>query len=359
MSAREAQAALQEGNALNAGGQVQAAIAAYRRAVGHHPEFGAAHYNLGVALRRAREWRGAALAFRQAARLDPRDYDAVQSVATTLAEAVQAGVDPFPVSPPPVDTGAPREGVSIVVCSIDEAKLARMQASFRAALAGRDHEFVVIRDARSLAEAYTRGLALCRHEWVVFSHDDVELASERPFDAIGAALSECDVVGVAGTRLVSGPAVMWAGHPHLRGWVAHPAADGEGAWDASLYSLDAGLQRGIQALDGLMFATRREVVRRVGFDAQAFDGFHFYDLDFTYRAYLQGLRLAVTTDAIAIHASAGHFGDAWKRYAERFAAKFPALRSPAGDYHAYGVRLRSTPHLLGFYRALRGLAQHE
>jgi glycosyl transferase family 2/tetratricopeptide repeat protein len=354
VSARDAQVALQEGNALNAGGQVQAAIAAYRRALGHHPEFGAAHYNLGVALRRARDWRGAALAFRHAARLDASDFDAVQGVAAALADAVQAGEEPFP-APAAKALSGPREGVSIVVCSIDDTKLARMRSSFTAALAGRDHEFIVIRDARSLAEAYTRGLALCRHEWVVFSHDDVELASERPFDVLAAALAECDVVGVAGSRLVSGPAVTWAGHPHVHGWVAYPAKDAQPAWDASFFSLEGGLLHGMQALDGLLFATRREVVRRVGFDARTFDGFHFYDLDFTYRAHLQGMRLAVTTDAIAIHASGGQFGAEWKRYAERFEAKFPALRTPVGDYHAYGVRLRSTGHVLGFYRALRGL----
>ena len=90
MRVREAQSALQEGNAFNASGQVDAAIAAYRRAIGHHPVFGAAHYNLGIALRRARDWRGAALAFRQAARLDPRDYDAVQKAADTAVAARRA-----------------------------------------------------------------------------------------------------------------------------------------------------------------------------------------------------------------------------------------------------------------------------
>ena len=45
------------------------------------------------------------------------------------------------------------------------------------------------------------------------------------------------------------------------------------------------------------------------------------------------------------------------RDAERFSAKFPALRTPAGDYHAYGVRLHSTDHVLRFYRALRGLGE--
>jgi GT2 family glycosyltransferase len=111
----------------------------------------------------------------------------------------------------------------------------------------------------------------------------------------------------------------------------------------------------MQALDGLLLATRRGVAQRVGFDAATFDGFHFYDLDFTYRAHLLGLRLAVTTDVIAVHASTGNFGEAWQRYVERFRAKFPALVAPAGKHHAYGERFRTPGEVVRFYDALRGL----
>lgn len=355
MRVHDAQAALTEGNALHASGQVEEAIAAYRRAIGHDERFTAAYYNLGLTLRRAQDYRGAALAFRTAARLEPRDFEATHKVVATLAEAVHAGVQPFAESALPGDDASWREGVSIVVCSIDEARLARMRSSFTTALTGRDHEFIVIRDARSLAEAYTRALDLCRHEIVVFAHDDVELASFRPFDLIAAALQGNDIVGVAGTRHVCGPAVMWAGHPHVHGWVAYPAREGDAGWDASLFSLEGGLLGGMRALDGLIFATRREVVRRVGFDAAIFDGFHFYDLDFTYRAWRAGLRLAVCTDVIAIHASEGHFGADWQRYAGRFKAKFPELQASVGDYHAYGARFGTREAMLRFYAALRGL----
>lgn len=350
-----AQAALKEGNVLNASGRIDEAIAAYRRAIGHDRDFAAAYYNLGIALRRARDWRGAALAFRSASRLDPRDFDSIQNVVATLAEAVHADALAFPAPEPAGLDASWRDGVSIVVCSIDEARLAKMRASFTAALAGRDHEFVVIRDARSLSEAYTRALDRCTHDIVVFSHDDVELVSRRPFDHLTAALRASDIVGLAGSRLVTGPAVMWAGHPHVHGGVAYPAPDTPNAWDASLFSLEQGLLEGMQALDGFLFATRREAVRQVGFDARAFDGFHFYDLDFTYRAHRAGLRLAITTEVVAIHASSGKFGGDWQRYAARFTEKFPALDAPAGDYHAYGARLASRDELLRFYAALRGL----
>ncbi|HSN22197.1 MAG TPA: tetratricopeptide repeat protein, partial [Usitatibacter sp.] len=192
----EAARAVSEGNRLRKEGRLAEAVSAYRRAVALSPEAGDAHYNLGIALREAGELREAALEFRAAARLDPRDMDAVQNVVETLARAAERGARLFPAvaaAPPP--SAAP---FSIVVCSAHDDRLARMQASFRAALAGRDHEFVVIRDARSLSEGYQRGLAAARHERVVLCHDDVELASADPFAALQRALEGHNIVGLAG-----------------------------------------------------------------------------------------------------------------------------------------------------------------
>ena len=354
MSVAEAQAAIREGNALLASGRVAEAADAFRRALGAGGPPGPASYNLGVALRRAGDWRGAVLAFRAAARADPGDFDAMQNVVTTLGQAIRAGSQPFAGAAAAPIQGAMRP-MTIVVCSVDEARLARMRASFEAALGARPHEFIVIRDAQSLAEAYTRALAAARHEWVVFSHDDVEIAPGS-FEAFDHAFERCDIVGVAGSRKVAGPAVMWAGHPHLHGRVAYPAK-GEAAWDLTVFSLESGLVDGMQALDGFLFAARREAARRIGFDAQTFDGFHFYDLDFTYRAHRAGLRLAVTTEAAAIHASEGRFEADWQRYAQRFRAKYPELASSAGPHHSYGTRLAAREELARLHDALRGLAE--
>lgn len=352
MSLAAAQAALSQGNQFRAGGQLGEAALAYRRAADIAPGFAPAHYNLGITLRQARDWKGAALAFRAAARLDPSDFDALQNVVTTLAQAIEADAPVlFPAHAP---AAAPSDaGVSIVVCSVEPARLERMQRNYRDALRGRPHEFVVIDDARSLAEGYNRALAACHHDIVVFSHDDVELLSAAPFDALERALREHDIVGVAGSTRVTGPAVMWAGHPHLHGGVAYPA--GDGGWDATVYSLASGILGGMQALDGLLIAARREAARAVAFDAATFDGFHFYDLDFTYRAHLAGRRVAVTTEVAAIHASAGGFDDEWRRGAQRFAAKFPRLAAPAGAHHSYGARLGSRERLLRFHAELRAL----
>ena len=306
----------------------------------------------GVALREAREWRAAILAFRRSARANPLHFDSTHAAVTTLATAIESGAPPL--FPRAGGRAARERGpISIVVCSIDAARLAAMRASYLEALAGREHQLVVIGDARSLSEGYARGLAAARHPTVVFSHDDVELLSPHAFDAFDEALERHDVAGIAGATRVAGPAVLWAGHPHLHGWVAYPAG---AAFKANLFSLEAGVTGGVQALDGLIFAARREAALAVGFDAATFDGFHFYDLDFTYRAHLAGLRLAVTTGLTALHASEGSFDDDWRRYAERFVAKFPGVRGPKGEHFAFSARLSSRESVARFYEELRGLA---
>lgn len=354
MTSPDAMTALSEGNALRKTGRVADALSAYRRAVELEPAFASAHYNLAIALREHGDLRAAALAFRTAARLDPHDMDAVQNVVETLGLAVDRGA--ARLFAPPTPAAASRgEPFSIVVCSIDPARLEAMQRNYRQALGAREHEFVVIRDAQSLCEGYQRGLAAARHGTVVFSHDDVELASERPFDAFERALAGHDIVGVAGSRLLNGPGVTWAGQPHLRGGVAYPPQAPPGRWKATVYSLETGILGGMQALDGLIFAARREAAAQVGFDAATFDGFHFYDVDFAYRAHLAGLRVAVTTEIVAVHASEGRFDDPWRRYAQRFQAKYPALAAPMGQAFYFGREFASREEVLRFYEEMNGL----
>jgi hypothetical protein len=344
---------MKRGGELRREGRFDAARAAFEEALRIAPASGAAHFNLGLVLRDAGRARDAVLQFRAAARADPGDFDALQNVVLTLASAVREDRSLFPADARTRAKATGGAGVSVVVCSIDAEKLARFRANVEGHVAGREHEIIAIADARSLSEGYARGLERARHPVVVFSHDDVEIVSPDPFGAIEAALATDDVVGLVGSRLAAGPAVLWAGHPHLHGWITYPrGADG---WEATVMSLECGRIAGMQALDGVFIATRRDAARRIGFDAATFDGFHFYDLDFTYRAHREGLRLAVTTDVEVIHQSEGDFEATWRRYAERFHAKFPELRSPRAPAHWYGARFGARSHVAAFFGELRAL----
>jgi hypothetical protein len=210
--------------------------------------------------------------------------------------------------------------ISVLICSIDAAKYARVTAHYERLLSGYPHEIIGIHDARSLAEAYNRAVRRSRGEWLLFSHDDVEIVSSDLVPAIERAATSLDVIGVVGTSKVLSGYWPAAGHPFLHGWLAQPLPDGQRFY-VGVFGVDGPVTAGLQGLDGMFFVARRAVVETVAFDEEAFDGFHGYDLDFSFVAYLAGFRVGTSAEIAVIHASGGKFGDAWRRYANRFAEK--------------------------------------
>jgi GT2 family glycosyltransferase len=217
--------------------------------------------------------------------------------------------------------------VSIVVCSIVEAKFARVCANYRALFGGAEVEIVGIHDARSLAEGYARGIARTRGQRLVLSHDDIEILSPDFAARLAGALDAFDLVGIAGTtRLVAG---RWAaaGDPYVFTLITSPDPD-RGGFGTALLGGGALVVPEIQALDGVFLAMRRSVAAAVPFDGATFDGFHLYDLDFSFRAYQAGFRLAVCRDIALIHDSTGTYDAAWALYARRFEDKHRAALPP-------------------------------
>ena len=232
---------------------------------------------------------------------------------------------------------AQRRALSVVICSIDDARYAAAAASYGRALADWPHEIVRIGDARSLADGYTRGLARTQGEVVAFSHDDVAILPADFGHRLAQALAAADIVGVAGASRVAGPAWPHAGHPYLHGCVVYPDGDG---YRVSVYSRQVPIATGIRVLDGVLLAMPRDVAAAVGWDETTCPGFHGYDVDFSVRATHAGLRLAVASNLGVVHRSLGGFGPEWQAAAERLIARHPELggsRSPDTYFHARRV----------------------
>jgi len=274
---------------------------------------------------RAGRWHEAARAFAAAWRAAPERPEAAQGLLECAAHLARAGI-----AAPIRETGAsPRAGglVSFVVCSIDPARLARLRADLEAHWRGQGWELVHVGDARGLSEGYRRGLQRARGELIVCCHDDIGLLCDDFAERLRRHLAVHDLVGVAGTDRLGGPAWHWAGPPHTASWVSLPRPDGSIV--AGLLGTTAPVLRGALALDGVFLAGRRETFERIGFDADTFDGFHFYDLDLSYRAHRAGLDCAVALDLLIWHQSGGDFRASWREYAERFVTKFPELKPDA------------------------------
>lgn len=244
---------------------------------------------------------------------------------------------------------------SVIMCSVDPAKFARVSANYACLFDGLRFEIVGIHDAASLCEGYARGVRASRGRLLVLSHDDIEILTPDFADRVRRHLATYDLIGIAGTtRLMSGG---WAdaGDPYRFVLVTTPRPP-NGTLSVKLAGGVGLAVPGIQALDGVFWAMRREVAERVGFDAETFDHFHLYDLDFTFRAHLAGFRLAVCRDLAIVHDSMGNYDATWRHYRRRFEQKFAgrlAARLQPRFVAQLRVELRTREEVLAFCEPAR------
>ncbi|HTV48964.1 MAG TPA: glycosyltransferase [Phycisphaerae bacterium] len=220
---------------------------------------------------------------------------------------------------------------SVIICSIDPVKFSQILKHYQHLFGSEPSELIGIHDARSMAEGYNRGLARARGEFLIFCHDDIEFISPTDWlNRLKNHLAKFDMIGLAGTTKLVHPKWFQAGPPYIFGQVAH--VGGIPKWPepygVTIYSTPSACVSGIQALDGLFIAVRRQVLERVKFDEKTFEGFNCYDIDFTFTAYLADFKLAVACDLPVIHQSRGKFNETWLRDAQKFLIKHASQLAP-------------------------------
>ena len=284
------------------------------------PTLAAIHFLLGSARLELREFEAAESAFEACLALAP-EYPMVLHAAVRRALA-RARADLARGRMPRIEAAEPadRRSVSVVICSITPERFDRVCANYRVLLDGVPHEIIGVHDARSLCEGYNKGIRRARGEILVFSHDDIEIATPDFAAKLLNRLSRYDLIGIAGTTRLIGGNWIDAGWPHLHGQVGSEISK-PGSLIVTIYQLRGAATANVQAIDGVFLAARREVVERLAFDETTFDGWHLYDLDFSFSAHLAGFRTAVCHDVCLIHNSIGDYGDCWRHYVQRFEEK--------------------------------------
>jgi tetratricopeptide (TPR) repeat protein len=302
------------------------AAAAAEQALALEPALPALHYLLGNCRLEQEQHAAALQSFAHCLELRPkyplsaetRARQALCRARIDLAQGRTAALEPL--SP------QQKQPVSVLICSASPERFAAAETMYHRLLAEVPHEIIAIRDARSLAEGYNRGLRQARHDVVVLAHDDAAILSQDFAARLLRGLSRHDLIGVAGTRKLVGGAWHFSGYPHLAGQVGMPGSGG--GYVVTLYDVVEPETKGLQALDGLLLATRRETALRLGFDEVTFDGWHLYDLDFSLRASQAGLDCASCNDILAVHGSQGSYDEHWLKYAQRFLAKHQSRLGP-------------------------------
>jgi len=258
-----------------------------------------------------------------------------------LRVAIRATLLPLPPALPTL---------SLVCCSIKPATEARFRVEVARAFASWPGlEVCVLNDARSLAEAYNRGAAMTRGEWLVFCHDDICFAREDFAARVARAMADYEVFGAAGAIRVDGPAALWGGPSSGFAQVSYPLPDGRIV--AMLGGVGPVLQPA-QLLDGLFMVARRDAWERVPFDAERFDAFHLYDTDFSLRCHRAGLAVGIAQDLHLVHESLGEFDERWSEYADRFVRKHNLIVGPAHQNPTVAVAVASSAQIAPLFDAL-------
>jgi len=166
---------------------------------------------------------------------------------------------------------------------------------------------------------------LAQGDVLIYAHHDLEYLFDDFASVLERAMANFDLIGVAGTDRLIHPVWTAAGLGHLFGQVVHPGANG--GFEVSVFGAPGPMTGGISAMDGLFLAARREVAEAIAWDAETFDGWHFYDIDFTYRAARAGYRLGVIPELGFFHRSRGLGSTEYATFAQRFVTKHAATIS--------------------------------
>jgi glycosyltransferase involved in cell wall biosynthesis len=178
-----------------------------------------------------------------------------------------------------------------------------------------------INKGEGLTKFYNKGLKDAKYDIVVFLHDDIIIETKQVASKLVKLYEnnpEYGVLGVAGSKYMAETGKWWENPKKMYGRVSHTH---EGKTWLSAYSKDLGNDvEEVVNVDGVFFSVHKKRIK-VDFD-ETVKGFHFYDVDFSFRNYLSGVKVGVHTNVRINHMSIGITNDEWEQNRIEFAEKF-------------------------------------
>jgi len=180
---------------------------------------------------------------------------------------------------------------------------------------------------RSLTECYNEILKKAKYDYVVFTHSDLTIETKQWGNKLIKLFDknpEYAIIGVAGSKNMPVSGQWWENPKKMYGRVAHTH---EGKTWLSTYSDDLGQElEEVVVCDGVWFAVDKTRIKK-SFNENV-EGFHFYDVTFTFENYLEGGKVGVTTAIRINHQSIGMTNEAWDKnradFSEAYQAHLPA-----------------------------------
>jgi hypothetical protein len=206
--------------------------------------------------------------------------------------------------------------LSIIISSYQPHYFEQVSRSIETTIGNIPYEIIQIWNPNlmGICEAYNKGAAKAKFPMLCFVHEDVEFITkdwgQRVYNYFEEN-EELGALGVAGgvkTQMVTGWGSGISGWDHAHLFHSeHPV---------NTFS-DESVE--VNALDGLIIFTPQKVWNEVRFD-ESVSGFHFYDIDYTFRVS-KNYKVLVVNFLLLKHYSSGKFAKDWINAAIRYHRK--------------------------------------
>jgi hypothetical protein len=173
---------------------------------------------------------------------------------------------------------------------------------------------------KSLSQVYNEILEESLNDIVVLCHDDIYFDTTSWYHKVMKHFekNEYGILGMAGTTYMPKSGRWWEDRKKMFGIVNH---EHEGKKWESKYS--SGFGNNIKEcviVDGLFIAINKKKIKKT-FD-ETVNGFHFYDIEFCFQNFLEGVKIGVITNVRVTHKSIGITNQQWEDNREIFSKKF-------------------------------------
>jgi len=172
----------------------------------------------------------------------------------------------------------------------------------------------------SLTQAYQKGLKEASNDIVIFVHDDVKFLTDNWGRKIAKIFNTTDygVIGLAGTTSIPENGRWWEEKEKMVGIVRH--SDHQNTWENKYSGAFPNEVIPTLNVDGLFIAVHKQRIKKQ-WDT-SIPGFHFYDMDFSFSNYLEGVKVGVTTDVRVLHYGLGETNEEWDQNRVTFIEKY-------------------------------------
>ena len=173
---------------------------------------------------------------------------------------------------------------------------------------------------KSLSQVYNEILNESSNDIVVLCHDDIYFDTTSWYHKVVKHFEkdEYGILGMAGTTFMPKSGKWWEDRKKMFGIVNH---EHEGKKWESKYS--SGFGNNIKecvVVDGLFIVINKKKIKKT-FD-ETVEGFHFYDIEFCFQNFLEGVKIGVMTNVRVTHKSIGITNQQWETNREIFSKKF-------------------------------------